>query len=561
MLESSPATGAHGDGPGLMSALGALLGGIGLFLLGMWLMTDGLKRAAGGALRRILVSFTQTTARGVLAGTGLTAVVQSSSAVTVATVGFVNAGLLTLTQALGVIYGSNVGTTMTGWIVAFTGIQVRLDAYALPLVGLGMLLRLTGPATRRGAYGQALAGFALFLLGIQALKTQFSELAGHVDFSALPHEGWRAGVLYFGIGVVLTILIQSSSATSAIAISATSAGIVPVPLAALVMVGADIGTSSTAAFAAAGATANARRAAASHVLFNLVTAAFAVLALGGLLWLSRLLQSLLGLPDNEAVTLAVFSTTFNIIGVLLVLPFTGRMARFLERRFVTQDESLARPQHLDDSLLAVPALALRGMLLEARRLGTLSLRLAADSCQRTLQDLPALQRRNDVLDQLGDRIRAFVARLDFSAFPADAAAQVAPLLRGLQHFGEVSDLAAAGAVPESPLDHALRGAQLELVALTRQALHAADTAAADFTPEHVAAAAAAAEAHYESLKADLLAAAAAGRLPVSDLDPHMQEAGRLHRMVERAVKGTQRLQRAGSTDPLAQPVAGGGPSG
>lgn len=150
----------------IAALLGALAGGIGLFLLGMWLMTDGLKLAAGEALRRTLETGTRSPLRGLAAGTGLTAIVQSSSAVTVATVGFVNAGLLTLTQAVWVVYGSNVGTTMTGWIVAATGIQVRLDAYALP------------------------------------------------------QEGLAATAVFFAIGIVLTVLIQSSSATTAIALTA-----------------------------------------------------------------------------------------------------------------------------------------------------------------------------------------------------------------------------------------------------------------------------------------------------------------------------------------------------
>lgn len=135
----------------VLAQLGAFVGGIGLFLLGMWLMTDGLRVAAGNALRQALARGTRTSARGLMAGIGLTAAVQSSSAVTVASIGFVNAGLLTLTQAVWVIYGSNIGTTMTGWIVAVTGIQVRLDTYALPLIGVGMLIRLTGAGSKRAA--------------------------------------------------------------------------------------------------------------------------------------------------------------------------------------------------------------------------------------------------------------------------------------------------------------------------------------------------------------------------------------------------------------------------
>lgn len=539
------------------TALSALLGGIGLFLLGMWLMTDGLKRVAGGALRQILANWTRTTARGILAGTALTALVQSSSAVTVAAVGFVNAGLLSLKQVVGVIYGSNIGTTVTGWIVALTGVQVKLDAYALPLVGLGMLLRISGPTTLRGAYGQALAGFALFLLGVQALKMNFAGLAGQVDFAALPVEGWRATILYFGIGVGLTILIQSSSATTAITIAAAAAGIVPVPLAALVVIGADIGTSSSAAFAAIGATANARRAAACHVLFNLATATFALVALYPLLELSAGLQEFLGLPAGPAVELAVFSTVFNVLGVLLMLPFTGAMARFLERRFASPEEGLARPQHLDENLLEVPALAVHGITLEVQRLGSLSLRLAADSCERTAQSMPGLVRTDAALNNLTDRIRTFVARLDLSVLPPELARPMAPLLRAVQHYEELSDLAIGGAIPEQALPEPLAAEWQGLIEAARQALLATDTTAANHRAPAMEEAVRAADARYESLKASLLLATAEGRLPLPDLDRCVQEAGRLHRMIERAAKAARRIGASAlSPAPEGAPQAG-----
>ena len=140
--------------------------GVGLFLLAMKMITDGLKLAAGDALRDILGDWTRSPARGIASGAVITSLVQSSSAVTVATIGFVNAGLLTLYQALGVVYGANIGTTMTGWLVAAMGFDIKVELFALPMVGAGMLLTLTGPRQRRGALGEALAGFGLFFIGI-----------------------------------------------------------------------------------------------------------------------------------------------------------------------------------------------------------------------------------------------------------------------------------------------------------------------------------------------------------------------------------------------------------
>src|SRR5690606_36912135 len=173
------------------STIASLLGGIGLFLLGMQMMTEGLKLAAGNALRSILKSWTGTNLRGLLAGVLITALVQSSSAVTVASVGFVNAGLLTLSQAVWVIFGANVGTTTTGWLVALVGIKVDVGVLALPLLGIGMLLRLAaGVNARRAGLGSAVAGFGAFFLGVGILQGAFSEIAPRIGEWSTGMSGW-----------------------------------------------------------------------------------------------------------------------------------------------------------------------------------------------------------------------------------------------------------------------------------------------------------------------------------------------------------------------------------
>ncbi|MCB1982800.1 MAG: Na/Pi symporter, partial [Rhodoferax sp.] len=158
-----------------------LAGGLGLFLLGMTMMTDGLKLAAGPALERVLTRATRTRWHALTSGALMTAVVQSSSAVTVAAIGFVNAGLMTLAPALWVLFGANVGTTMTGWIVALVGLKFKIEALALPLVGLGAVLRLTGSGRRHGAIGTAVAGFGLLFMGIGLLQQNFAGLAGQLS--------------------------------------------------------------------------------------------------------------------------------------------------------------------------------------------------------------------------------------------------------------------------------------------------------------------------------------------------------------------------------------------
>ncbi|NNM00772.1 MAG: Na/Pi symporter, partial [Gammaproteobacteria bacterium] len=154
----------------MLAIIGTFIGGLGLFLLAVGMITDGLKLAAGDALRGILARSTSTPLRGVASGVLVTGIVQSSSAVTVATIGFVNAGLLTLGQSLGVIYGANIGTTITGWIVAAVGFSFKVEAFALPLIGIGMLSRVVRPASRLASVGEALAGFGLFFIGVDVLK-------------------------------------------------------------------------------------------------------------------------------------------------------------------------------------------------------------------------------------------------------------------------------------------------------------------------------------------------------------------------------------------------------
>jgi len=235
-----------------------VIGGLGLFLLGMWLMSEGLKLAAGDTLHAILARWTSSPGRGFLTGLGLTGLVQSSSAVSMATIGFANAGLLTLGQAIWVIYGANVGTALTGWIVQFLGFRVDVGLYAMPFVGLGMALRLTGGDSRRAAWGQALAGLGLLFLGIATLKSGFEGLA---TTGALPEaDGGAPGdlLLYLGLGIVLTTLMQSSSALLVIAMSALASGVVTLPLAAAMVLGAAVGTTTTAVLAALGAVVTER---------------------------------------------------------------------------------------------------------------------------------------------------------------------------------------------------------------------------------------------------------------------------------------------------------------
>lgn len=394
-----------------MDMLGALIGGLGLFLLAVGMMTDGLRMAAGEALRDLLGRWTRTPLRGIGAGALITGIVQSSGAVTIATIGFVNANLLTMHQALGVVYGANIGTTMTGWLVAIVGFKIKVEAFALPMIGIGMLLRLSGANSRRGAIGTALAGFGLFFIGLEVLRETFEGLAQGMDLSVFNADTALGMLVFVLIGFAMTVMTQSSSAAIAVTLTAASGGLIGLHPAAAVVIGANVGSTSTAVFAAIAATPNARRVAAAHVVFNLTTATVALLLLPVMLWLVQLAGRMLQLEAAPAVILALFHTLFNVLGVLLLWPFTGRLSAMLQKRFVTPAEDLSRPRYIDATTVSTPLLAQDAMRLELQRVGEMVARLAGLAMQRPA-DRRRIQSMHQAVYVLCERIEDAVARLE-----------------------------------------------------------------------------------------------------------------------------------------------------
>ncbi len=345
--------------------LAHFLGGIGLFLLGMTLMTDGLKLAAGPALETLLSRWTSTRLRALISGISITALVQSSSAVTVATLGFVNAGLLGFQHALWVIFGSNVGTTLTAWLVALLGFSIKIDAYALPLIGIGAFLYLGGPNPRFKATGTAVAGFGLLFLGIDFLKSSFDGLGA--GFSDSMIAGGGVSLVWMVLaGTVLTVMMQSSSAAIALILTAIASQLLPLEAGAAAVIGANIGTTSTAILASFGATANGKRLSLAHVMFNLITGAVALVMLPLFMWLLHSITPEGEATNNPALFLAGFHTLFNLLGVLLMWPLGTPMTHWLQARF-HKGEKVLSLQHLDKSAAVVPDVALRAITLELER--------------------------------------------------------------------------------------------------------------------------------------------------------------------------------------------------
>jgi phosphate:Na+ symporter len=522
-----------------LALIGPLVGGLGLFLLGMGMMSDGLKLAAGAALHRILTGATRTRWHALGSGMLVTAMVQSSSAVTVATIGFVNAGLLGLAPALWVLFGANVGTTMTGWIIALLGLKFKIEALALPLVGVGVVFRLTGQGQRRGAIGTALAGFGLLFLGIAMLQQSFVGLAGQVT---LPQgEGALAVAAQLGVGALMTVLMQSSSASMAIALTAAQGGLLSAQGAAAVVIGANVGTTVTALLAAIGATPNARRAAAAHVIFNALTASVALALLPWLIGALSTAREALELSPDPAAKLALFHTTFNLLGVVLMWPLAEHLTRWLLQRFRAREEDEAQPRYLDDNVLAVPTLALEALEREIERIGHLTVNLARAALAGA--DGATLTRQRLVLARLDETVESFVERMNRAAMPQGTSERLAWALRVQRYYETMAEqVLAVSALPGLPagIGGGLAVAQtnfreradaLLVLCLPQDGLPDAAALASAVDVMEVA---------YQALKSALLLAGAAGQLSLAAMEEALRRFSALRRAAQQAAKAARR---------------------
>lgn len=528
-----------------ITTIGMLVGGLGLFLLAVKMITDGLKEAAGYALRDMLGKWTRSPAHGIASGFSITAIVQSSSAVTVATIGFVNAGLLTMHQALGVVYGANIGTTITGWLVAIVGFKIKVEAFALPLIGIGMLLNLTGGGSRRAPLGMALAGFGLFFIGIDVLKDAFEGLATTIDLNKFTAEGVSGVLLYVGIGFLMTVLTQSSSAAIAITLTAATGGILGLHAAAAMVVGANVGTTSTAVIAVIGATPNAKRVAASHVIFNLGTGLVALVILPILFWIVDITGKFLGLEDIPAVTLALFHTTFNILGVMLMWPLTPRLSHFLENRFITLEEIEGRPKYLDRTVIVTPMLALNALTLELTRIAAVMRRMMLATLSIESGPEKRIERDHMIVEKLSNAVADFITRLGRSSLSAEVAEQLSKVLRTQQHLLACADQALEVAraqpklrmVDDTELSEGLARYRADVVSLIEMSDPASEVfsfAACEAQLERL-------QTRYDDMKVELLRAGAEIHVPVSDTIDILEQNSRIRRMARQMFKATHYL--------------------
>ncbi|MDL2228629.1 Na/Pi cotransporter family protein [Treponema sp. OttesenSCG-928-L16] len=313
-----------------------IAGSLGLFLYGMRIMSDGIQQTAGDRLQRVLNFMTGNRFIAVLTGLLVTAIIQSSSAATVMVVSFVNAGLLTLTQAIGVIMGANIGTTITAWIVSLIGFTLNISALALPAVGIGFLMKIV--QWKHKDLGDIFLGFGLLFLGLDFLtKSMPSFDAGMLSFMAsLSDKGFLSVLIGVAAGLVITVLIHSSSASTAIVLTLAFGRLISYPMAAAMILGANIGTTVDAALAAIGAKTAAKQAALVHILFNVIGTVLALIFFKPLLALVNLITPASMEGAGITAHLAMFHTAFNIANTLVFFPFVKPFSRLVS--FIIKDD-------------------------------------------------------------------------------------------------------------------------------------------------------------------------------------------------------------------------------
>ncbi len=529
-----------------LAAAFTFVGGIGLFLLGMRLMSDGLKVAAGDTLRSILAAATRSRIRGVASGILITTLVQSSSAVVFATIGFVNAGLMTLAQAVGVIYGSNVGTTLTSWIVALVGFNLDLRAMAMPCIGLGMGMWVAFRQRPAGALGQAIAGLGLFFLGIDILRDTFAD-TGDVRVLETWADRGIPGLLLFAVGgILLTVLMQSSSAALAVTLTAAAGGLVPLQAAAAMVIGANVGTTSTAAFAVIGATAPAKRAATAHVAFNAITALVAFVGLPLLLWLVGQINDLLGLEGRIATSLAIFHTLTKLLGLAIMWPLTSALVRRLERLFRSREEDEEQPRHLDRNVLGTPSLAMDALGLELHRIIGIAREQATAAINAENVDAVALARRMKTLEALQVAIGEFASGLGRDHDDGATTQALPHALRVSQYATDIAERAAelARLQPQVRLeDEALASAYHHLRAATIDLIEQCRVDDPDWKLAELDEARTQFERDYQALKGLVLRAGTVGTLPARRMAATLEVLSVLHRIVDQITKAARYLDR------------------
>ncbi|MDG2058646.1 MAG: Na/Pi cotransporter family protein [Flavobacteriales bacterium] len=392
-----------------------LIGALGFFIYGMKVMSDGIQKVAGSKMRSILSKMTSTRFLGITTGFILTALLQSSSATTVMIVSFVNAGLLSLVESIGVIMGANIGTTITAWLISLLGFKVKISSIALPIIAIGFPMMFSSKSNIK-AWAEVLIGFALLFMGLDALKGSVPNLKENTEFLAFlsnyANMGILSTIIFIGVGTILTLVVQSSSAAMALTLVMCYEGYIPFELAAAMVLGENIGTTITANLAALVGNVHAKRAARAHFIFNIF----------GVIWMIFALQFFIRIIDSYMMSnmdlsplnsvgesiavpigLSIFHTTFNILNVIFLVWFVPLISRTVIRMQPSKGEidEEFHLEHIGGGLMQTAELSVLEAKKEVIKFGEITTRL--------FNMIPALMKETDnkKFDALMKRIRKY----------------------------------------------------------------------------------------------------------------------------------------------------------
>ena len=428
-----------------------LIGGLGVFLFGMKIMSESLQMVAGNRLKAIMRSITSNRFLGVFTGFLITAIVQSSSATTVMLVSFVNAELITLIQSIGVIMGANNGTTITGWIVAILGFKIKISSFALPAVGIGFFARFF-KNERLTNWGMVLIGFGLLFLGLSFLKHSVPNINESPELAAMIHrfqaDGLGSTIMVLMVGTIITMIIQSSSATMAVTLTAAANGLIDFQTAAALVLGENIGTTITANLATIGANVDARRTARVHMVFNIF----------GVIWAIAIFRQLVGMvdhfipgdPGSDALAipthLAAFHTNFNITNTVIMLPFVKYLARLGQFMVWDSQDKMTGIRHLNFTLIDTPNMAIfearqqiYKMMLTTRCMFREAIELINDPGKNISKSSESIKRQELTVDQAEREILDFLAHISRVKLNKHMAREIRQMMKMVADVERIAD--------------------------------------------------------------------------------------------------------------------------
>jgi phosphate:Na+ symporter len=429
------------EGIDLKPLLFGVFGGLGLFIFGMQLMAEGLQKAAGDKLRRILEILTTNRIMAVITGIIVTVLVQSSSTTTVMVVGFVNAGLMTLNQAVGIIFGANIGTTITAQLVSFKG----FTELALPAVAVGVILSFFTKKRFYRYLGQAILGFGVLFLGMNTMSSSLKVLRTAPAFMGFLANFGQIPILGIIAGALFTMAVQSSSASTAIVVAMTLEGVLKLDSAMALILGSNIGTCVTAMLASIGTNLTARRAAVSHVVFNVIGVIIFFIILRPftqfVVWLTPAMKT-----EAELVARQVANahTIFNITNTILVLPFVNYFVNLIKRLVPGEELIIERGvKFIDRRMLKTPAIALGAAEKEVVRMAEISQKMVIDAINILFENRVDIRKdvaqREEVIDELEKEIATYLAQLSNKGLTGKDSERLTMLLHAINDIERIGD--------------------------------------------------------------------------------------------------------------------------